>query len=123
MKKLLTILLFILPFLAQAQHSHISSIGNVILYSGSIERYNSPDIYVDAEYNSIRGVWVATLQIAATGATTGFVKTYQLEFDNATVDAQVCLGATNTQDMKNCLLQSVEDYLTPLNGGTTFTLN
>lgn len=99
MKKTIEILLFsVLPFAAAAQHDYISSSGNVILYSGSIERYSSPDIYVDATYHTIRDVWVATLQIFAT-------------------------GATNTEDIKNCLLQAVEDYLTALNGGTTFTLH
>lgn len=109
--------------MAAAQHAYISSSGNVILYSGSIERYSSPDIYVDASYQTIRGVWVATLQIVATGATTGFIKTYQIEFDYATIDALTATGATNTEDIQNCLLQAVEDYLTALNGGTTFTLH
>lgn len=122
MKKLL-LLLFFTPFMAAAQHAYIHSSGNVILYSGSIERYSSPDIYVDATYQTIRGVWVATLALAATGATTDFVKTYQIEFDYATIDALTATGATNTEDIQNCLLQAVEDYLTALNGGTTFTLH
>ena len=124
MKKITLIFLLLgLAFLAQAQHAYIDCAGNVILYSGSIERYNSPDIYVDAQYHSIRGVWVATLIIYAPGATTEAVATYQIEFDNATIDALTATGSTNTEDIKNVLLQAVEDYLTPLNGGTTFTLN
>lgn len=122
MKKLLLLLLFA-PFMASAQHNYISSAGNVILYSGSIERYSSPDIYVDATCQTIRGVWVVTLALAATGATTNFVKTYQIEFDYATIDAITATGATNTEDIQNCILQAVEDYLTALNGGTTFTLH
>jgi len=122
MKKILLLLLFA-PFIAAAQHDYISSSGNVIFYSGSIERYSSPDIYVDATYHTIRGVWVATLAIGATGATTDFIKTYQIEFDYATIDALTATGATNTEDIQNCLLQAVEDYLTALNGGTTFTLH
>lgn len=122
-KTLKTLLLLALPIWASAQHDYISSSGNVILYSGSIERYSSPDIYVDATYHTIRDVWVATLQIFATGATTEIVKAYQIEFDNTTIDALTATGATNTEDIKNCLLQAVEDYLTALNGGTTFTLH
>lgn len=122
MKKILLLLLFA-PFMASAQHDYISSAGNVILYSGSIERYSSPEIYVDATYQTIRGVWVVTLALAATGATTNFVKTYQIEFDYATIDALTATGATNTEDIQNCILQAVEDYLTALNGGTTFTLH
>ena len=122
MKKLLLILLFA-PLMASAQHGYISSSGNVILDSGSIERYSSPDIYVDATYQTLRGVWVATLQIVATGATTGCIKTYQYEYDNATVDALTPTGSTTTEKTKNVLLQAVKATLTALNGGTTFTLN
>lgn len=122
MKKLLTILLFTLPFMATAQHASISTSGNVMLYTASIERYNSPAIYVDAQYSTSRAVWIATLQIAATGATTDFVKTYQLEFSNATIDALTPVGTTTTQKTKNCVMQAVKNYLSPLNVGTTFTL-
>lgn len=123
MKKLLTILALFSALTAAAQHDYISASGNVILYSGSIERYSSPDIRVDAQYHTIREVWVATLQIFATGSTTEMVKAYQIEFDYTTIDALSATGSTNTEDIQNCLLQAVEDYLTPLNGGTTFTLH
>jgi len=124
MKKILfSLILASFACTASAQHTYISCSGNVIFYSGSIERYSSPDLYVDAVYHSIRGVWVATVQIAATGATTNFVGYYQIEFDNATIDALTATGATNTEDIKNCLLQAVKNYLTPLNGASSFTLN
>lgn len=122
MKKLLTILLFTLPFLATAQHAYISTSGNVILYTGSIERYSSPDIYVHGQYDTFRGIWTATIQIAATGATTDFAKAYQFEFSNATIDALTPAGSTTTQKTKNCVMQAVKNYLSPLNGATTFTL-
>jgi len=124
MKKILfSLILASFAYAASAQHTYIACSGNVIFYSGSIERYSSPDLYVDAVYHSIRGVWVATVQIAATGATTNFVGYYQIEFDNATVNALTPAGANTTEKTKNCLLQAVKDYLTPLNGGTSFTLN
>ena len=123
MKKLLTLLLLALPFLASAQHSYISSSGNVYLVSGSTERYGSPDIYVDAQYNSITGTWVATLSLFATGATTGIVKTFQMSFDDATIDALTASGANNTQKKKNCLLQAVEVELIAATGSDIFTLN
>jgi len=123
MKKLLTILFFTLPFLASAQHSYISSSGNVYLVSGSTERFGSPDIYVDAQYFTLRGVWVATLSIFATGTTTGIVKTHQYEFDDAAIDALTPTGATNTEDIKNVLLQAVEARLITETGSDVFTLN
>lgn len=122
-KNIIITLFAALPFMASAQHDYISASGTVLLYSGSIERYNSPDIYVDATYQTIREAWVATLQIMATGATTETVKTYQIEFTDAEIDAFTASGSTTTEKLKNCILQAVEDYLSTLNGGTTFTLH
>jgi len=123
MKKLFTYLLFLLCSLsAQAQHSYISSSGNVVLYTSSIERYGSPDIYVDAQYYSVRGIWIATLQIAVAGTSTDFVKSYQMSFDNATIDALTPTGSTTTEKTKNVLLQAVQANLVTLNGAI-FTLH
>jgi len=128
MKKIATLALLLYCLTASAQHSYISSSGDVLLYSGSIEVYASPYIYIDFTYRSVSETWVATLQLTPTlvlSAADGVqsVKTYQIEFDAATVDALTCSGATNSEDISNCLLQAVEDYLTALNGGTTFTLH
>jgi hypothetical protein len=123
MKKLLTYLLFILCSLsAQAQHSYISSSGNVIFYASSIERYASPDIYVDAQYYSLRGVWIATLKIAVAGTSTEFVKSYQMSFDDATIDALTPTGSTTTEKTKNVILQAIQANLVVLNGAI-FTLH
>lgn len=122
-KNIIIALFAALPIVASAQHDYISASGTVLLYSGSIERYNSPDIYVDATYQTIREAWVTTLQVFATGATTSIVKTYQIEFTDAEIDAFTASGATTTEKLKNCVLQAVEDYLSGLNGGTTFTLH
>ena len=122
-KNIIITLFAALPFMAQAQHDYIECSGTVLLYSGSIERYSSPDIYVDATYQTIREAWVATLQVMATGATTEIVKTYQIEFTDAEIDAFTASGSTTTEKLKNCVLQAVEDYLSTLNGGTTFTLH
>ena len=128
MKHILTLILAVWCFTASAQHSYISSSGDVLLYSGSIEVYSSPYIYVDFTYRSVSETWVATLQLTPTlvlSAADGVqsVKTYQLELDAATVDALTCSGATNSEDISNCFLQAIDDYLTALNGGTTFTLH
>lgn len=123
MKKLLTILFFTLPFLAQAQHDYISSAGNVYLVSGSTERYGSPDIIVDAQYNTLRGVWVATLSLYATGTTTAVVKTWQYEFDEATLTALTPAGANPIEEAKNLVLQAVEAELIVSTGSDIFTLH
>ena len=122
MKKTLMFLFLLCSLFAQAQHAYISSSGNVILYTSSIERYGSPDIYVNSAYNSIAGKWVATLQIAVAGASTDFVKSYQYEFDNATIDALTPTGSTTTEKTKNVLLQAVQANLVTLNGAI-FTLH
>jgi len=121
-KTLIFIALAMLSIEAKSQHSYISASGNIILSTGSIERYSSPDIYVDAYYNTIKGTWLATLSILATGATTDIIKTHQIEFDDATIDAFTPTGATPTQEIKNCILQAVEANLVALNG-SVFTLN
>ena len=124
MKKILFALIFsLVGFAAQAQHAYIECTGNVIFYTGSIERYGSPDLYVDARYNTLRSVWTATVQIGATGTSTNFVGHYEIEFDDATIDALTPTGSNNVEKIKNCLLQAVKAYLIVLNGGTTFTLH
>lgn len=126
MKILLIISLLLIGFNAKAQHAYISSSGAAILYTGSIESYLSPDIYVDAQYYTTRGVWIATISVGVAGisaAVGGFAKSYQIEFDNATIDALTPVGANTTQKTKNCVMQAVKNYLAPLNVGTTFTLN
>lgn len=124
MKKILfSIIICLTGFAANAQHAYISTSGNVIFYTGSIERYASPDLYVDARYSTLGGSWIATVQVASTGASTGFVAHYEIEFDDATIDALTPTGSTNVEEIKNCLLQAVKAYLIVLNGGTTFTLH
>mgnify|MGYP003442719835 FL=1 len=123
MKKILFAIALFSCFEASAQHSYISSSGNVYLVSGSTERYGSPDIYVDAQYNTITGTWVATLSLFATGTTTGIVKTFHMSFDDATIDALTASGANTTRKIKNCLLQAVEVELIASTGSDIFTLN
>lgn len=124
MKSLFSILaIFLCSLSAQAQHGYISASGNVILSSGSIEVYSSPDIFVDAKYDTFGGEWKATIRLGATGSTTQFVKYAEIEFDNATVDAFTPSGSTTTEKTKNVMLQAVKAYLLALNGSTTFTLH
>lgn len=128
MKHIFALILSVWCFSASAQHSYIECTGDVILYSGSIEIYGSPYIYVESTNKSVAETWVVTLQISPTlvlSAADGVpsIKTFQIEFSEADIDALTCTGATNSEDIKNCLLQAVEDYLTALNGATTFTLN
>lgn len=125
MKYILTLILAAWCFSASAQHGYISSSGDVILESGSIEIYASPYIYVDFDYHTTRQVWITTLSltdavISANGLRSK--KTFQIEFDAATIDAITMSGATNTEKISNGILQAVEDYLIVLNG-SIFTLN
>lgn len=121
-KLIFTFLLFAMAFSAQAQHDYISSSGNVILYSGSIERYSSPDIYINFRQDYFRQVYTTTLQLGATGTTTNFIKAFEIEFDNATIDGYTQSGSTSTDGIRSAVLQAVEDYLIVLNGAI-FTLH
>jgi len=90
MKHILTLILAAWCFTASAQHEYISSSGDVILESGSIEIYASPYIYVDFTYHATRQVWVTTISITdAVVSASGLraKKTFQIEFDAATIDA------------------------------------
>jgi len=125
MKKILFAIALLSCFTASAQHDYISSSGVVYLVSGATERFGSPDIYV-THTTQLRGgdvYWIATLSLFATGATTEVVKTWQYEFDEATLDALTPTGATNTEDIKNIILQAVEAELITATGSDIFTLN
>ena len=125
MKQILFAIAFLSCLTASAQHDYISSSGNVYLESGATERFGSPDIYVTHSTQLRDGdtYWIATLSLFATGTTTGVVKTWQYEFDEATIDALTPTGATTTEDMKNVILQAVEARLITETGSDIFTLH
>ena len=127
MKKILFAATFtLICFSARSQYAYISCSDAIILSSGSIEKYDAPDIYCDATYRTLAGSVVVTLQIAATGASTNFVKTHEIEFTDAEIVAFTETnppGSTVIEDMKNIVLQAVADNLSTLNPAVTFTLH
>lgn len=110
---------------AQAQHSYISTNGNIILESGSIEEFDTPNIYCEATLQKRVGVWQVVLQLTPVGAPSvgAFVKTFQIDIPEADIDALTCSGSDNSDKTQNCILQAVKDYLLVLNPSITFTLN
>ena len=125
-KTLFTILIALFCLSAQAQHTYIECSDVIILSTGSIEKYDAPDIYIDGTYRTLSGTVVVTLQVAATGATTAFAKTYEIEFTDAEIVAFTETnppGSTVIEDFKNIVLQAVADYLSALNPSVTFTLH
>lgn len=124
MKKiLLSIALILSSFLAHAAYDHIRVVGPTKLESGSIEYYDSPDLYCNSCYDHLRGVWVVTISVTGTGSTSNFIKSVNVEFDNATIDALTPTGGTTTQKTKNVILQAVAAYLAAFNDpGTSYNL-
>lgn len=124
-KTILSALFFSLAFFCKAQFAYISTDGFIILESGSIESYDTPDIFVDGCYSTVLGAWNITLKLTAPGASTGnYVKIYQTQFTKATVDAFTPGTATGeTETIQNVVLQAVKAYIEGLNGGITCTLH
>jgi len=126
MKK--TALIFVMVFCALsafAQHSFISTNGNIILESGSIEEFDTPNIYCEATLQKRIGVWQVILSLTAVGAPSSgaSVKTFQIDFAEADIDALTCSGSDNSDKTQNCILQAVAAYLLVINPTITFTLN
>ncbi len=124
MKQVIIALILSMPLFASAQHSYISTNGDIILESGSIEIFDNPDIYCESSLKKREAVWVVMLQLTATGAGAGnIVKTAQINIPEADIDALTCSGSDNSDKTQNCVLQAVKDYLFALNPTVTFTLN
>ncbi|HPU58939.1 MAG TPA: hypothetical protein PLG48_05465, partial [Candidatus Avimonas sp.] len=110
---------------ASAQFAYISTDGPIVLKSGDIVTYDTPDIYCDARYYTLEATWVVTMKIIAGGATTGFVTSVDIELAQSTVDALTGSGGTETRVMQNTILQAVAAYLDGIteNAAVTFTLH
>lgn len=112
-------------FTVSAQHSYISTNGNIVLEAGSIEEYDTPNIYCEATLQKRVGVWQVILSLTPAGAPSAgaSVKTFQVDFAEADIDALTCAGSDNSDKSQNCVLQAVAAYLLALNPSITFTLN
>lgn len=122
MKQLFVISILLLPLFASAQYNYISTSGDMVFESGATVKYTSPDLIVDAQYNQIRQVWTATVQIFAVSTTTNQKGTFQFEYDNSVIDGFTASGSTNSQKIKSCILQAVTATLTGINGAI-FTIH
>lgn len=101
MKKAILLLAFtVSAFCVSAQYGHIRVIGPTVLESGSIEFYDGADLYTTGCYDNARAIWVVSIGIVPTGTTTNFLKTVQVEFANATIDALTPISGTSTQKIK-----------------------
>jgi len=127
MRKSLFVFAFFMAFCgyASAQFSYISTDGPIVLKSGDIVTYDTPDIYCDARYYTLESTWVVTMKIIAGGATTGFVTSVDIEFSQSAVDALTGSGGTETRLIQNTILQAVSAYLDGIteNAAVTFTLH
>lgn len=120
------ILAFFLCACAHAQNAYIECGGDVFLVDGAIDQYKSPNILVDARYstNSLR--WTATLSVLDAGLSVDSapsVKTQEIQFSDSEIDSYTASGSTNSEKIKNAILQAVKDYLEGINVGITFTLH
>lgn len=120
MKKILTILLFALPFFAQAQSTgsdHIESSGTVRFFSGALVRMVNPNIYVTAQYDNASETWTARLEARTVGSDVTEA-TYEMTFTDTEIDALTpdVSSVTNTEITKNVILQAVVVRLIAVNG-------
>lgn len=124
MKQLIICIAFLIPAFAQAQHAYISTNGDIILESGSIEIFDNPDIYCEGSLKKRAAVWVVIVQLTSSGAGAGnIVKVAQINIPEADIDALTCSGSDNSDKTQNCVLQAIKNYLLVLNPSITFTLN
>lgn len=123
MKKTIIFILAILFCLsAKAQFLYIETDGVIILESGSVEQYDTPNIYCNAKYETLANYWTVTVQLIAPAAT-NYVRETNLVFTKTDIDSYTGSGTTETDKVQNCVLQAVAAYLLVLNPTITFTLH
>jgi hypothetical protein len=101
--------------------AYITSNTDILLESGSIEQFASPDIVCMSTFNPDDDTWLVILRIRPTG-TKEYRKEYGLRPTKADIDAYTGSGTGDTRKIQNAIEQYVSDYLLAINGSTTFTI-
>lgn len=120
MKHIFFILFFFVSLSAYAQTPYISTDGRIILVSGSIQQYDTPDIYVSVSYNVLRETWTAHLDLYKPGSSALYGE-YNIDYERADIDAYTGTGTEQTDEIQNAVSQAVAATLLVLNPTRTFT--
>lgn len=126
MKNALTITILFCAAMSFAQTSYITSSGDVLFESGSIEKFDTPGIFVNGCYSVRHETWTVTMSIVAGGvitASTPVKREFITVFTKAEIDAFTGAGTGDTEKAQNALDQAVVDYLGTINPAITFTIN
>lgn len=126
MKNPLTIMILFCASMSFAQTSYITSSGDVLFESGSIEKFDTPGIFVNSSYNVRHETWLVTMSVIAGGvitASTPVKREFTIVFTKAQIDAFTGAGTGDTETIQNALDQAVVDYLSTINPSITFTIN
>jgi len=122
MKHIFFILFFFVSLSAYAQTPYISTDGRIILVSGSIQQYDTPDIYVSVSYNVLRETWTAHLDLYKPGSSALYGE-YNINYTKSDINAYTGTGTQQIDKMQNAVSQAVAATLLALNPSITFTQN
>lgn len=126
MKNILTIIILFCASLSFAQTSYLTSSGDVLFETGSVEKFDSPGIFVSGSYNVRQETWLVTMSIIPGGvitASSSVKREFITVFTKAQIDAFTGSGTGDTEAIQNALDQAVVDYLSTINPSITFTIN
>lgn len=121
MKHILFIILFAASFSAYGQTPYISTDGPIILASGSIQQFDTPDIYVSISYNVRMEAWNAHLELFKPGSDALYGE-YNIGYTKADINAYTGSGTQQVDKMQNAVSQAVKATLLALNPAITFTI-
>ena len=126
MKNLLTITILFCASLSFAQTSYLTSSGDVLFETGSVEKFDAPGIFVNGSYNVRQENWLVTMSVIPGGVITAsspVKREFTVLFTKAEIDAFTGAGTGDTEKAQNALDQAVVDYLSTINPSITFTIN
>jgi hypothetical protein len=123
MKKAITLALVLFSLTCSAQ-SYISANTDIILESGAVVKYASPNIFVTGTYQVRSSLWMVVIRVTS-GATANepVVAEFTTVFTKAAIDAYTGTGTGDTAKAQNAIEQAVGGYLGALNVSTTFTIH
>lgn len=122
MKHIFFIILFAASFSTYGQTPYISTNGRIILQTGSIQQFDTPDIYVSISYNVRLETWTAHLDLYKP-ASTSLYGEYNINYTKSDINAYTGTGTQQIDKMQNAVSQAVAATLLALNPSITFTQN
>ena len=122
MKHIFFIILFAASFSTYGQTPYISTNGRIILQTGSIQQFDTPDIYVSISYNVRLETWNAHLDLYKPGSDALYGE-YNIDFTKADINGYTGTGTEQTDKIQNAVTLALIDVLELLNPTITFTDN